>query len=102
MDIKTVKVSINDDIEIECTNIGDPKSNNKSPLYIAPWAPKQLPVGAKHSMMVVAVLSSGSSDTTITETREFILDTQAMENEGTLALPHMDQTLLDLYQISCL
>ena len=87
MAIKTVKVSINGDIEIECMNIGDSKSNNKSPLYIAPWAPKQLPVGAKHSMKVVAVLSNGLSDTTMTNTREFILDTQAMANEGTLALP---------------
>ena len=90
MAIKTVKVSINGDTEIECTNIGDPKSNKKSPLYIAPWAPKQLPVGAKHSMKVVAVLSTGSSDTTISEKREFILDTQAMAIEGTLALPQMD------------
>ena len=90
MAIKTVKVSINGDTEIECTNIGDPKSNNKSPLYIAPWAPKQLPVGAKHSMNVVAVLSTGSSDTTITKTREFLLDSQAMENEGTIVLPQID------------
>ena len=90
MAIKTVKVSINEDTEIECTNIGDPKSNKKSPLYIAPWAPKQLPVGAKHSMKVVAVLSRGSSDTTITETRAFILDTQAMAKEGTLARPQRD------------
>ena len=93
MAIKTVKVSINDDTEIECTNIENKITNKlkeKSPLYIAPWAPKQLPVGAKHSMKVVAVLSTGSSDTTITETREFILDTQAMANEGTLALPQRD------------
>ena len=90
MAIKTVKVSINDGTEIDCTNIVESQLNNKSPLYIAPWAPKQLPVGAKHSMKVVAVLSTGSSDTTITETREFILDTQAMANEGTLALPHRD------------
>ena len=90
MAIKTVKVSINDGTEIDCTNIVESQLNNKSPLYIAPWAPKQLPVGAKHSMKVVAVLSTGSSDTTITETREFILDTQAMANEGTLALPQRD------------
>ena len=44
----------------------------------------------KHSMKVVAVLSTGLSDTTITKTREFILDTQAMANEGTLALPQID------------
>ena len=90
MSIKTVKVSINDDTEIECTNIGDSNLNEKSPLYIAPWAPKQLPVGATHSMKVVAVLSTGLSDTTITKTREFILDTQAMANEGTLDLPQID------------
>ena len=90
MAIKSVKVSINEDTEIDCTNIVESKSNNKSPLYIAPWAPKQLPVGAKHSMKVVAVLSTESSDTTITETREFILDTQAMAIEGTFSLPQID------------
>ena len=84
-----VKVSINGGNEIECTNIEKSKLNKKSPLYIAPWAPKQLPVGAKHSMKVVAVLSTESSDTTITETREFILDTQAMANEGNLDLPQI-------------
>ena len=89
MAIKTVKVSINEDTEIDCINIVESQSNNKSPLYIAPWSPKQLPVGATHSMKVVAVLSTGSSDTTITETREFILDTQAMANEGTLDLPEI-------------
>ena len=90
MSIKTVKVSINDGTEIDCTNIVESQLNNKSPLYIAPWAPKQLPVGAKHSMKVVVVLSTGLSDTTITKTREFILDTQAMANEGTLDLPQID------------
>ena len=90
MAIKTVKVSINEDTEIDCINIVESQSNNKSPLYIAPWAPKQLSVGAKHSMKVVVVLSTGLSDTTITRTREFILDTQAMANEGTLALPLID------------
>ena len=88
--IKTVKVSINGDSEIECTNIGESGFDKKSPLYIAQWFPKNLPVGAKHSMKVVAVLSTGSSDTTITKTREFILDTQAMANEGTLDLPQID------------
>ena len=89
MAIKTVKVSINGDTETDCTNIGEPKLNQKSPLYIAPWSPMQLPVGAKHSMKVVVVLSTGSSDTTITKTREFILDIQAMANEGTLDLPQI-------------
>ena len=80
--VKSVKVVINDEPEVECHNVMDSDKETTSPLYVAPWSPKELPPGKKHNMKVTAVLSNGKLETTITTNRQFVLDTQGMANEG--------------------
>ena len=78
-----MKVSINGEAEIDCQNVLDSETPEKSPLYIAPWKPSQMAVGVKHTMKVTAILSEGPSEITISTNRQFVLDTKAIANEGT-------------------
>ena len=80
--VKSVKAVINDEPAIECHNVMESNKETTSPLYVASWSPKELPSGKKHNMKVTAILSEGSLETTITTNRQFVLDTEAMANEG--------------------
>ena len=58
--------------------------DRSSPLYLASWEPKKLSVGKKHLIKVTATLSDGKeSETTVTTNREFVVDEEGMEIEGT-------------------
>ena len=84
--MKSVNVVINDQPEIKCQNVIDNKNGKRSPLYVARWVPKELPAGKKHNMKVTAIFNNGKKETTITEKRQFILDTESIADEGKFIL----------------
>ena len=84
--VKSVVVTINDGESITCDNYvtkENSESKDRSPLYLAAWEPKKLAVGESHSMKVIATIANEKgSETTVTTTRQFVLDTKALDIEG--------------------
>ena len=84
--VKSVVVTINDGESITCDNYQtkeNSESKDRSPLYLAAWEPKKLATGKSHSMKVIATIADEKgSETTVTTTRQFVLDTKALDIEG--------------------
>ena len=84
----SVTVTIDDGETITCDNVKTAENSGTkeiSPLYLAAWEPQKLELGKTHVMKVFAVITADDgSETTVSTSRHFVLDTKVIDVEGTI------------------